>query len=267
MLGLNTDLYWKPSIASQSDPCHFLLSLAKSLSSSSSASIPLLDPEWLPSLKAKEQAVERINVKKCQEKAFGTGDQLGIELINPLRLFHEMEDSLPDESILVADGGDFVATAAYTLRPRGPLSWLDPGAYGTLGVGGGFALAAGLLHPEKEIWIVWGDGSAGYSIAEFDTYARHGVPVIALVGNDACWTQIEREQTPMFGASTATMLAYRAYDEIAQGYGGVGMLVKDPKADLQEVFRQAREHRAAGRPVLINVHIGKSDFREGSISV
>ena len=51
----------------------------------------------------------------------------------------------------------------------GPLSWLDPGAYGTLGVGGGFALAAALHFPEKEIWIIWGDGSAGYSIAEFDT--------------------------------------------------------------------------------------------------
>ena len=163
-------------------------------------------PSWLEGLKAAELKKELVNVSKCSEPAFGTGDQNGKPLVNPLRLFHAMEETLPNNSILVADGGDFVATAAYTLRPRGPLSWLDPGAYGTLGVGGGFALAAGLLHPEKEIWIIWGDGSCGYSIAEFDTFARHGIPVIALVGNDACWTQIEREQTPMFGKSTGTLL-------------------------------------------------------------
>ena len=99
-------------------------------------------------------------------------------------------------------------------------------------------------------------------------YARHGCNnVIALVGNDACWTQIEREQTPMFGKSTATMLAYRDYDQIAKGYGGEGILVKTPGVDFQNVFQKARNYNKQGKPVLINVHIGKSDFREGSISV
>ena len=265
MLGMNTDLYWKPTIASQSDPCHFLLELAAFMDQSNMTTNSV--PTWLSSLKNEEKKKEAVNATKSTEPAYGTGEQEGVPLVNPLRLFKKLEESLPDNSILVADGGDFVATAAYTLRPRGPLSWLDPGAYGTLGVGGGFALAAGLLHPSKEIWIIWGDGSAGYSIAEFDTYARHGVNVIALVGNDACWTQIEREQTPMFGSNTATMLSYRAYDEVARGYGGAGILVDDPNADFDQVFQEARSHCAAGRPVLINVHIGKSDFREGSISV
>eukprot|EP00658_Telonema_sp_P-2_P035116 TRINITY_DN25586_c0_g1_i3.p2 TRINITY_DN25586_c0_g1~~TRINITY_DN25586_c0_g1_i3.p2 ORF type:complete len:342 (+),score=43.11 TRINITY_DN25586_c0_g1_i3:270-1295(+) len=263
MLGLNSDLYWKPTVSSQSDPCHFLLALAEIVGSSAD----LRDPSWVASLKANEAATEQVTAAKSSAPAYGTGDLDGQPLVSPLRLFRELETALPETAILVADGGDFVATAAYTLRPRAPLSWLDPGAYGTLGVGGGFALAAGLLHPDREVWIIWGDGSAGYSIAEFDTYARHGVKVIALVGNDACWTQIEREQTPMFGSSAATMLAYRAYDQVARGYGGAGILVDDPDADLSAVFREARQHCAAGRPVLINVHIGKTDFREGSISV
>jgi len=269
MLNLNTDLYWSPTIASQSDPCQFLLELAAAAAvAAPSTSIHQALPSWLNKLKAEELKKELVNAAKCNEPAFGTGDQQGVELINPLKLFSELEKSLPTNSILVADGGDFVATAAYTLRPRGPLSWLDPGAYGTLGVGGGFALAAALHFPEKEIWIIWGDGSAGYSIAEFDTYARHGCNnVIALVGNDACWTQIEREQTPMFGKSTATMLAYRDYDQIAKGYGGEGILVKTPGVDFQNVFEKARNYNKQGKPVLINVHIGKSDFREGSISV
>ena len=76
-------------------------------------------------------------------------------------------------------------------------TWLDPGAFGTLGVGAGFALGAKLCRPEAEVWALFGDGALGYSIAEFDTFVRHGVPIIAVVGNDAGWTQIAREQVPI----------------------------------------------------------------------
>ena len=91
-----------------------------------------------------------------------------------------------DNAIFVADGGDFVGTAAYILRPRGPLGWLDPGPFGTLGVGGGFALGAALSRPGRRgLGHLW-RWRPGYSIAEFDTFVRHGIPVIAVVGNDAC---------------------------------------------------------------------------------
>ena len=73
------------------------------------------------------------------------------EHLNPLKIFRELEEVLPDNAVLVADGGDFVATASYVLRPRGPLTWLDPGAFGTLGVGGGFALGAKLSRPESQV--------------------------------------------------------------------------------------------------------------------
>src|SRR5207237_5218073 len=112
--------------------------------------------------------------------------------------------ALDRKSVIVADGGDFVGTAAYTLAPRAPLSWLDPGVFGTLGVGAGFALGAKLCRPDAEVWIIYGDGSAGYSLAEFDTFARHGIPVIALVGNDACWAQIAGDQVELLGDSVGT---------------------------------------------------------------
>ena len=123
--------------------------------------------------------------------------------LNPLKVLQALESVLPDNAILVADGGDFVATAAYNLRPRSAGSWLDPGAFGTLGVGGGFALGAKLVRPESEVWIIYGDGSCGYSIAEVDTFTRHKVPVISLVGNDAGWTQIARDQLVFFGSTVA----------------------------------------------------------------
>jgi len=153
------------------------------------------------------------------------------------------------------------------MRPRGGLSWLDPGAFGTLGVGGGFALGAKLCRPQSDVWLIWGDGSAGYSIAEFDTFLRHKVPIVAVIGNDACWTQILREQEPILGDDVACQLSYTEYDVVAKGYGGEGYNVRDinkVKGVLEQALKVSREK---GIPVCVNALIGSTDFREGSISV
>ena len=81
----------------------------------------------------------------------------------------------------------------------------------TLGVGAGFVLGTKLVNPEAEIWLIWGDGSSGYNIAEIDTFRRFGIGVICVIGNDACWSQIEREQIPKLGDNTACMLSYCDY--------------------------------------------------------
>ena len=114
--------------------------------------------------------------------------------------------------------------------------------------------------------MIWGDGSCGYSVAEYDTFTRHNVPVISVVGNDAGWTQIEREQVHMFNDDVACRLAYLEYDKVAEGYGGVGLKLT-PDHDAASVIKQAQTIAASGRPVLINAYIGKTSFREGSLSV
>lgn len=186
--------------------------------------------------------------------------------INPVWLCQQLEQTIAEDSILIGDGGDFVATASYIVRPRRPLSWLDPGAFGTLGAGGGFALAAKLYRPSAETWLLYGDGSAGYSIAEFDTYVRHGVPIIAIIGNDASWAQIARDQVEILGTPLGTELAYTNYHLVAEGYGGIGFCVDHPD-QVADVLAQAQEAARNGRPVLINALIGKTDFRKGSISM
>jgi len=189
------------------------------------------------------------------------------EYVNPLALCQEIEKVADDNAIFVADGGDFVGTAAYILRPRGPLSWLDPGPFGTLGVGSAFAMAAKLCRPESEVWIIFGDGAVGFSIAEFDTFVRHKIPVIAVVGNDAAWMQILRDQQKILNSDVACVLNYTNYQDSAKGFGAEGIVVKkesDVPAALQKAKKIAKEQRL---PVLVNVMISKSDFREGSISV
>ena len=142
-----------------------------------------------------------------------------------------------------------------------------------------FSLSQGakLCRPDAEVWLIWGDGSAGYSIAEFDTFKRHNVPIIALIGNDACWTQIEREQIPILDSNVACPLAYCAYEDIAQGYVGPnkkggkananGIVIENPGDEVVKQLQQAQASAKAGEPVCVNVHIGSTNFREGSLSV
>lgn len=180
---------------------------------------------------------------------------------------HKLENTLDEKTILIADGGDFVGSASYILRPRGPLCWLDPGAFGTLGCGGGFALGAKLCRPDHDVVIIYGDGSLGYTLMEFDTFVRHKIPVMALVGNDACWTQIAREQVPMLGSDVACNLSYASYEKCIEGLGANGMLMDtDERTKVTELFEEAKK-LSRTKPVLINAKIAKSKFREGSISV
>lgn len=213
--------------------------------------------DWMQTLRQREHQREA----EIAEKAANPS-----ELVNPLHFFRRLEQLMDDDAVLVVDGGDFVATGAYILRPRAPLCWLDPGAFGTLGVGGGFSVGAALCRPNQELWLLYGDGSCACSIAEFDTCVRHGLAPIAVVGNDGSWAQIAREQVEMLGNDVGTTLLRTDYHRVAEGYGGVGLLLDDPSR-IDAVLAAAKEHARAGRPVLINVHIDKTDFRKGSISM
>lgn len=250
----NSPVLWKPHIAIKGDAGSFLMNLSQELKGYS------CPQDWVMSLKE----TDRMKEKSIREKAEESTEQH----LNPLKLLQHLDNLLPEDSLLVADGGDFVASAAYIVKPRGPLSWLDPGAFGTLGVGGGFALGAKVCRPESEVWILYGDGSLGFSIMEFDTFVRHKTPVIALVGNDACWSQISREQVPMLGSNVACDLDYLDYHVVAEGLGGKGFLLNQKNEDqMDDIMRTAQSRCRSGQPVLINALIGKTNFREGSISV
>lgn len=213
--------------------------------------------EWFQQLRENEKTRE----EEIQKKA-----EAVTEYLNPVAFCRALDQALDEKSILVADGGDFVATASYILRPRAPLSWLDPGVFGTLGVGGGFALGAKLCQPHSEIWILYGDGSAGYTLMEFDTFVRHKIPIIAVVGNDACWSQIAREQNEILKDDVGTVLRRSDYHLVADALGGKGFLLNAPE-DTERILKEAKQCAHAGTPVLINVYLGKTDFRKGSISM
>ena len=184
---------------------------------------------------------------------------------NPLRVCHELGKRLQPNDIVIGDGGDFVATAAYVLKLQQPQLWMDPGPLGTLGVGPGYAMAAKLARPDANVVLVYGDGSFGLHGIEFEAMARQGIPVIALIGNDAGWTQIRRGQVDIYGAerAVATALEYTRYEKIVEACGGLGFWVEKIE-DLGPALDAAF---ASKKPACINVKIAKSDFRKGAISV
>jgi thiamine pyrophosphate-dependent acetolactate synthase large subunit-like protein len=212
---------------------------------------------WIDELRARDTAREQ----EIDQQAGVAGEH-----VDPVAFLRELETSASDDAVFVADGGDFVATASYIVRPRSPLSWLDPGVFGTLGVGAGFAIGAALTRPGAEVWLLWGDGASGYGLAEFDTLVRHRIPVIAVVGNDASWAQIAREQVKMLGDDVGTVLARTAYDEVARGFGAEGIAVRR-QSEVSAALAWARARARAGRPVLVNVWLEPTAFREGSISM
>lgn len=239
-----------PTLAIHADPQEFLIGLAEAYQGNFS--------EWVNHLRSRDEKREE-NIRQQAVAAVDRG-------INPIELFKNLDPQLDDNTILVADGGDFVATGAYTLRPRGPLSWLDPGVFGTLGVGAGFALGAKLVYPEKDVWIIYGDGSAGYSLMEYDTFVRHNLPVISVIGNDACWTQIARDQVEFLKSDAAMNLALSDYQLIGKAFGAEGVKV-DSQGEFNAAVIEAKSVSKNGKPYIINAIIGKTDFRKGSISM
>lgn len=255
----NTELYLNrtPTLPVQADAADFIIRLANRCSRSRK---PGKYRSWLAELRKNDVARDNEIVALSSAPVMARG----MACVNPMKLLLAADQVFNEDTVLVADGGDFVATASYIVHPN-RLSWLDPGAFGTLGVGAGFAIGAKLCRPEANVWLLWGDGSAGYSLMEFDTMVRHNIPVIAMIGNDACWSQIERDQTPLFGSDVACMLAYNHYEKIAESLGGVGYRIERDE-DIAEKLRSAKL-QAKEKPVLINAIIGKTDFRKGSISI
>jgi acetolactate synthase-1/2/3 large subunit len=245
------NLNCRPDLAVLSDPFLFLCALADVFAPDPSTWAP-----WFAKLKTNDDEREGFINGTAEEET---------DYVNPLALLKKLDTVIDDKGIIVADGGDFVGTASYILQPSGPLKWLDPGVFGTLGVGAGFALGSKLVHPEAEVWLIYGDGAAGFSLQEFDTFVRHQLPVIAVVGNDGGWTQIARDQIALVGDDVATKLRRTDYHVVAEGFGAKGFLL-DRAEDIDKILQEAKQAARDGHPVLINALIGTTDFRKGSIS-
>jgi thiamine pyrophosphate-dependent acetolactate synthase large subunit-like protein len=170
--------------------------------------------------------------------------------LHPMRLYAELGRVLDRDAIVIGDGGDFVSYAGRVIESFEPGCWLDPGPFGCLGTGPGYALAAKLAHPDRQVVLLCGDGAFGFAGMEFDTLARHGVNVVAVMGNNGIWGLEKHPMEFLYGYSVAADLRPATrYDEVVEALGCHGELVERP-TDLAPALERAF---SAGRPALVNV--------------
>ena len=196
---------------------------------------------WVSELRATEDE------KRAAERAERDDDRAPL---HPMRLYRELGEVLDRNAIVIGDGGDFVSFAGRVMDSYQPGCWLDPGPFGCLGCGPGYALAAKLAHPDRQVVLLVGDGAFGFSGMEFDTLARHGVDVVAVMGNNGIWALEKHPMEFLYGYSVAAELRPGTrYDQMVAALGGHGELVERP-AELKPALARAFE---AGRPALVNV--------------
>jgi acetolactate synthase I/II/III large subunit len=170
--------------------------------------------------------------------------------LHPMRLYAELASVLDRDAIVIGDGGDFVSYAGRVVNSYQPGCWLDPGPFGCLGAGPGYALAAKLARPERQVVLLLGDGAFGFSGMELDTLARHGVAILAVVGNNGIWALEKHPMEAMYGYSVAADLRPGTrYDQVAEALGCHGSLVSTP-AELRPALERAL---GSGAPALVNV--------------
>ena len=170
--------------------------------------------------------------------------------LHPMRVYAELGELLDRDAIIIGDGGDFVSYAGRVIDSFQPGCWLDPGPFGCLGAGPGYALAAKLAHPSRQVVLLLGDGAFGFSGMEFDTLARHGADIVGVMGNNGIWGLEKHPMELIYGYSVAADLRPETrYDDVVEALGCHGELVRTP-AELGPALRRAFE---AGRPALVNV--------------
>jgi acetolactate synthase I/II/III large subunit len=174
----------------------------------------------------------------------------GAEPIHPARIYGELRGLLADDAVVVGDGGDFVSFAGRYIEPARPGSWLDPGPYGCLGTGLGYAIAARLARPGAQVVLLLGDGAAGLSLMDVDTLVRHRLPVVIVCGNNGAWGLEKHPMRMFYGYDVAADLQPGCrYDQVARALGGAGELVTTPDG-IAPALRRAFD---AGVPYLVNV--------------
>jgi acetolactate synthase-1/2/3 large subunit len=196
---------------------------------------------WLPRLQAaRAEAV-------AADGALLTSDA---DPVHPLRIYGELARVLDEDAVVIGDGGDFVSYAGKYLEPRRPGGWLDPGPYGCLGTGLGYAIAARIARPSAQVVLLLGDGAAGFSLMDADTLVRHRLPVVMICGNNGAWGLEKHPMQALYGYDVAADLQPRCrYDEVVRALGGAGEIVTRPD-DIAPALRRAF---ASGVPYLVNV--------------
>jgi thiamine pyrophosphate-dependent acetolactate synthase large subunit-like protein len=203
--------------------------------------------DWIEGLRSAEDAGK---VRDAEAMAAET------DPIKPARIYGELRKVLAADAVTIGDGGDFVSYAGRYLEPSQPGTWLDPGPYGCLGTGMGYAMGARVTYPDRQICVLLGDGAAGFSLMDVESLVRQKLPVVMVVGNNGIWGLEKHPMNAMYGYDVAADLQPGLrYDDVVRALGGAGETV-EKSADLGPALARAFD---AGVPYLVNVLTDPAD--------
>jgi acetolactate synthase-1/2/3 large subunit len=203
--------------------------------------------EWIDLLRAAEDKA------KARDAEAMTADT---DPVKPARIYGELRRVLAPDAVTIGDGGDFVSYAGRYLEPSMPGTWLDPGPYGCLGTGMGYAMGARITYPDRQVCVLMGDGAAGFSLMDVESLVRQKLPVVIVVGNNGIWGLEKHPMNAMYGYDVAADLQPGLrYDDVVRALGGAGEMVSRA-ADLGPALGRAF---ASGVPYLVNVLTDPAD--------
>jgi acetolactate synthase-1/2/3 large subunit len=184
-------------------------------------------------------------------------------LMHPNRVLAALREALPEDAVVVADGGDFLSLARVGLPAS---TYLDPGSLGCIGIGTPFGISAALALPGRTVVVATGDGSFGFNAMEIDTAARHQVPVLIVVANNGSWAIEVRDQQETHGKVVGTRLQFADHAAMARGFGLHAERIKAAE-ELPGAISRALTVLASGRPALLDVLVtpeaASSDAKSG----
>jgi acetolactate synthase-1/2/3 large subunit len=212
---------------------------------------PALDQDWADTLRTKQQS--RAAGKPAPER--GEDGK-----IHPMKIFEAIKATADPDYVAIADGGDLLSFARVGLAAA---TYLDAGAFGCLGVGVPFAIAAALAHPGRQVISVNGDGAFGINAMEIDSAVRHGAGAVFIVSNNAAWNIERYDQEENYGGRVVgTTLRHADYGAMARALGAHGERVEDP-ADLEAALARALANAPAVVDVLTTQRAVSSDATKG----
>lgn len=171
--------------------------------------------------------------------------------LHPHHAARAVFEAIPSDASVVVDGGEMTAWCEPLNRASRPGGYLTAGYLGTLGFGPGYAIGAATARPDAPVFLLAGDGAIGFHIQEFDTMARHGLPVVTIIMNNASWAMSKNGQELVFGNErrVAVDLDDRAYEDVARALGCEGERVER----LEDIGPAISRALASGRPSCINI--------------
>jgi acetolactate synthase I/II/III large subunit len=202
-------------------------------------------------VKERGEWIDRLRSVEEEKRAAAEGElRSDASPIHPMRIYGELAEVLDPSAIVIGDGGDFVSYAGREIPVREPGTWLDPGPFGCLGCGPGYAIAARCAYPERQVALLYGDGALGFAGMELETFVRLGLPVVAVVGNNGIWGLEKHPMQALYGYDVAAELRPGIrYDQVMEALGGRGELVTEPD-EIGPALRRAFD---SGEPTLVNI--------------